>query len=273
MSDDLPGLHGTRHSIAGSGGVPIGLLTDGSGPQLLLVHGGFGQIERWAPVWDMLTDRWTVTAMDRRGRGTSGDGDDYEIADEYGDIASVAAWMAGTAHDDVDVFAHSYGATCALGAAARGAPIRHLVAYEPAGPQTVSQEWLDRTIALVDSGQVGRAMVSFLIEIIGLSTADVEALRTAPAAYDILQVVRATLPREGSALRTVDLIEDARKVRCPVTLFVGTDSPPWAHLISSAIVNVGPTAHAVTLHGVGHEAIDSAPHRLVEELERQLLRR
>lgn len=263
-------MEGTRHVISGSGGVPIGLLTAGSGPPLLLVHGGVGQIERWRPVWQGLTERWEVTAMDRRGRGTSGDGDGYEIDREYGDISLVAEWMARETGNDVDVFAHSYGATCAFGAAAGGAPVRHLVAYEPPGPQTVSQEWVDRTIALIDSGQVGRAMFDFLTEIIGLRAADVEALRTAPSDYDILEVARATMPREAAALRTVDLFGEARKVLCPVTLFVGTDSPRWAHVIADGLVDVGHMIERVPLVAAGHEAIDRAPRQLVEELERRL---
>jgi pimeloyl-ACP methyl ester carboxylesterase len=265
-------MNGTRHMVGGSGGVPIGLLTAGSGPPLLLVHGGFGQIERWEPVWKELTDRWQVTAMDRRGRGTSGDSDGYGIVQEYGDISLVVEWMVRETGNEVDVFAHSYGATCALGAAAAGAPVRHLVAYEPAGPETVSQAWVDRSTALVESDQVGRAMFSFLTEIIGLSSSDVEALRTAPSAYDILEVVRETMPREAAALRTVDLVAEARKVRCPVTLFVGTESPRWAHLIADAIADVTHMIEIVPLAAVGHEAIDRAPHQLVEELERRLQR-
>ena len=265
-------MKGTRHTISGSEGVPIGLLTAGSGPPLLLVHGGFGQIERWTPVWQGLTDRWTVTAMDRRGRGTSGDGDGYAVSHEYRDISLVAEWVESETGNVADVFAHSYGATCALGAAAAGAHFRHLVAYEPAGPQTVSQAWVDSATALVASGQIGRAMFSFLTEIIGLSDSEVEALRTAPSTYDILEVVRATLPREAAALRTVDLVPTAKKVRCPLTLFLGTNSPPWAQAITYAIAAVADMAQVVPLVSVGHEAIDGAPHQLVDELERHLQR-
>lgn len=264
-------MQGMRRTIKGSGGVPIGLLTAGSGPPLLLVHGGFGQIERWAPVWELLTGHWRVTAMDRRGRGTSGDADFYEIGQEYGDIAAVATWIADEAGDAIDVFAHSYGATCAIGSISDGAPVRHLVAYEPAGPQTAPQEWVDRVTLMVSSGDIGRAMFSFLTEIIGLSPTDVEALRTAPAAYDILGVVRATMPREAEGLRTLDLLESVKGVQCPITLLVGTKSPPWAHVVADALAGAAPTVEVVSLLGVGHEAIDTAPRQLVEELEHLLL--
>ena len=64
-------MDGRRYSVAGAGGVKIGLLTEGSGQDLLLVHGGAGQIESWEPMWAALTARWRVTAMDRRGRAAA----------------------------------------------------------------------------------------------------------------------------------------------------------------------------------------------------------
>ena len=115
-------MEGTRWSIVGAGGVTIGLLSAGEGAPLLLVHGGVGQIERWAPVWDLLTSRSRVTAMDRRGRGSSGDGDEYHLEDEFGDVAAVATCLADEAGVPVSVFGHSFGATCTLGAAAAGGP-------------------------------------------------------------------------------------------------------------------------------------------------------
>ena len=112
-------MEGRRHSLISPDGVPIGLMTSGSGPPLLVVHGGMGQIEGWQPMWDALTERWTVTAMDRRGRGSSGDAADYTIEREYDDITAVADALADRHRTPVDVFAHSYGATCTVGAAAR----------------------------------------------------------------------------------------------------------------------------------------------------------
>ena len=66
-------MEGYRHSVTSADGTRIGLLTAGDGPPLLLVHGGMGQVESWQPLWATLAGQWRVTAMDRRGRGTSGD--------------------------------------------------------------------------------------------------------------------------------------------------------------------------------------------------------
>ena len=83
-------MEGQRHSVTSADGTRIGLLTAGAGPPLLLVHGGMGRIESWQPLWGELTSRWRVTAMDRRGRGTSGDTEPYDLSREFTDVATVA---------------------------------------------------------------------------------------------------------------------------------------------------------------------------------------
>ena len=59
-------MQGHRHTVTSIDGTRIGLLTAGTGPALLLVHGGMGRLERWEPLWGLLTEHWQVTAMDRR---------------------------------------------------------------------------------------------------------------------------------------------------------------------------------------------------------------
>src|SRR6266849_5415986 len=83
-------VDGYRHSVTSADGTKIGLLTAGEGPPLLLVHGGMGQIESWQSLWPALTGRWRVTAMDRRGRGTSGDTAPYDVRREFEDVAAAA---------------------------------------------------------------------------------------------------------------------------------------------------------------------------------------
>jgi pimeloyl-ACP methyl ester carboxylesterase len=261
-------VEGRRHTVTGADGVGIGLLTAGTGRALLLVHGGMGRLERWEPMWGPLAGRWRVTAMDRRGRGSSGDSEPYAISKEFGDVAAVAARLADEQGGPVDVFAHSYGATCVLGAAADGAPFRRIALYEPPGPQTVPREWFERVSALITGGHTGRAALSFLTEIVGLTTEQVMELRDAPGAPDVLPIVSATLRREARALTGVDLPAAARKVTCPVLLLLGARSPSWAREITQDLAAALRAAELVILPGQGHEAVDSAPGVVAGKLQR-----
>jgi pimeloyl-ACP methyl ester carboxylesterase len=259
-------VQGRRHTVSSADGTEIGLLTAGTGPALLLVHGGMGRLERWAPLWPLLTGHWQVTAMDRRGRGSSGDTGPYRLSEEYDDVAAVATSLAERDGRPAGVFAHSYGALCALGAAARGAPFRRIALYEPPGPQTVPREWRERASALVAAGRPGPAMISFLTEVIGLTMTQVGELRNAPGAQDVLPIVSATLPREAEALASADPVALAAGVTPPVLLLLGEASPAWAADLSHALSSALPDATLVRLPGHGHEAIDAAPGLIYREL-------
>jgi pimeloyl-ACP methyl ester carboxylesterase len=260
-------VDGHRHAVTSTDGTEIGLLTAGDGPPLLLVHGGMGCIESWASIWDELTSRWRVTAMDRRGRGTSpDDGRPYDLSREFEDVAAVAASLG-----QPDIFGHSYGAVCALGAVSKGAganraPVRRLALYEPPGPPAAPAEWRARVLPMLEAGEPGRAMFSFLTEVIGLSAEEVAALRDAPRGYDVMPIVSATMPRESQALGTVDLKALATGVEVPVLLILGSASPGWAQDLTAEVAAALEHKTLAVLDGQGHDAIDAAPMLLAEQL-------
>lgn len=263
---------GERRAIASVDGTPISVVSAGSGPPLLLVHGGMTSSARWGPVWPFLTNQHEVSAMDRRGRGGSGDHLAYRLDREFEDVTAVANDLADRHGGPVDVFAHSIGAVCALGAAAAGAPFRRLVLYEPPGPETVPRDWVERMTAMVSAGEHGRAMASFLVEVIGLTPASVASLRDSPIAEDSPSIVATTLAREAHALTTVELDRLARQVTQPVLLLLGTDSPAWAGTITHRLTDVLPDPTLVTVDGHGHEGVDTDPRRVSAEITAFLAR-
>jgi pimeloyl-ACP methyl ester carboxylesterase len=113
-------MDGGREVVTSPDGTPIGLLTAGVGSPLLLVHGGLSGRSRFAPLWAQLTGSFRVTAIDRRGRGSSGDAATYDIAREYEDVAAVAHHLASVTGGPVDVFGHSVSGVVVLGAAPPG---------------------------------------------------------------------------------------------------------------------------------------------------------
>jgi len=226
-----------------------------------VVHGGIGCIESWEPLWEPLTSRWRVTAMDRRGRGTSIDTQPYDLSREFEDVAAVAASLG-----QPDVFGHSYGAVCALGAAATGAPVRRLALYEPPGPPTGPAQWRERMLPMIEAGQPGRAMMTFLTEIIGLTAEEVAALRDAPRGYDVMPIVSATMPGESKALSDVDLKALAAGIDVPVLLILGSASPAWARDLTAEVAAALTHETLAVLDGQGHDAINQAPELLVTQL-------
>jgi pimeloyl-ACP methyl ester carboxylesterase len=263
---------GERHAVDSADGTSISVVSSGRGSPLLLVHGGMTSSARWAPLWPFLTAEHAASAMDRRGRGASGDSGSYSLEREFEDVTAVADDLARRHGSPVDVFGHSIGAVCVLGAAAAGAPFRRIALYEPPGPQTVPGDWVERATAMVAAGQHGRAMFSFLTEVIGLAPATVASLRDSPAAEDALGIVAATLAREARALTTVDLDRLAQRVAQPVLLLLGTESPDWATAITHRLAGTLHDAVLAPVDGHGHEGVDTDPRQVRAHLAAFLAR-
>ncbi len=259
-------IPGDSRTIASLDQTSISIVSAGHGPPLLLVHGGMTGSARWHALWPHLTAHHEVTAMDRRGRGGSGDQAPYALDRELQDVAAVARDLAERRGGPIDAFGHSIGAAIVLGAAAAGAPLRRIGLYEPPGPETVTRDWIDRVTAMVVAGEHGRAMRSFLIEVVGLTPATVSSLRDSPLAQDALDIVAATLVREAEALITVDLDRLAERVAQPVLLLLGSRSPGWADTITRRLTRTLRDAELVVLTGQGHEGVDTAPDRVSAEL-------
>src|SRR3712207_6624694 len=103
----------SQESATSKDGTPIAHLCSGEGPPLVLVHGTAADHGRWAPLLLAFEERFTVCAVERRGRGGSGDSDDYAIEREFEDIAAVVDSVGELAN----LLGHSYGVLCALEAA------------------------------------------------------------------------------------------------------------------------------------------------------------
>jgi pimeloyl-ACP methyl ester carboxylesterase len=148
-----------------------------------------------------------------------------------------------------------------------------MVLYEPPGPPTVPADWLRRLHSTIDAGQSGLAVASFLIEVIGLTRERVSELReqalqagSGPGVDDVLAVASRTLGREAEALTTLDLATLVAGVRQPVRFLLGTASPPWAPEVTRFLATQLPGSEIVVLEGEGHEGVDGAPQRVLDEL-------
>src|SRR5580765_3105977 len=89
-------------------GTRIAVFRSGEGPGLVLVHGATADHTAFRVVGPMLAGSFTVYAIDRRGRGASGDAvGPYSVELEFEDVAAVAETLAAALGESVDVFGHS----------------------------------------------------------------------------------------------------------------------------------------------------------------------
>jgi pimeloyl-ACP methyl ester carboxylesterase len=151
-------------------GTEIGYWTSGEGPPLVLVHGWPADHTRWRPLLPWLEPHATVHAMDRRGRGASGDGPDYDLARELEDVAAVVDAVAAASGSAVDLYGHSFGAACALGGATLTTKVRRLAVYEPPVSPTLDAfppGMVERLDALLAEGRHEAAAEAVFREALG----------------------------------------------------------------------------------------------------------
>jgi pimeloyl-ACP methyl ester carboxylesterase len=245
-------------------GVRLAAQVSGTGPPLVMVHGaGSG---RWGfdLVRPMLEPRFTVWAFDRRGRGDSGDGEDYSLELEFEDVVAVMR----AAGDGAVLFGHSYGALLAAGAAGRLDGLTRLVLYEPPmGGVLADEAWLQRFEDDLAAGAPEAAVRRFLHDVGGYSHVEIDVMEATPAWEKRLAAAR-TVPRELRAelqLATGSLELDRLKPAC--LMLVGSGSPDWARRSTEAFAAAIPNVEVHTLEGHGHGAAVSGPDLLASEIE------
>jgi pimeloyl-ACP methyl ester carboxylesterase len=233
-----------------------------------MVHGaGSG---RWGfdLVRPLLQPRFEVWAVDRRGRGDSGDGDRYSVEREFGDVAEVVR----TAGDGAVLFGHSYGGLVAAGAARRLDGLSRLALYEaPMGGVLADEAWQARFEADLAAGKPEAAVRRFLHDVGGYSHVEIDGMENTPA-WEQRLAAAPTVPREliaERALPTDGLDLDRLGPEC--LLLVGSESPDWARRSTAAFAEQIPAVEVRTLEGHGHGAAVSGPALLADELERFLL--
>jgi pimeloyl-ACP methyl ester carboxylesterase len=223
-----------QRSVESPDGTPIAVFSSGEGPPLLLVHGATADHTTWRSVGPVLEQAFRVHAVDRRGRGASGDGSSYSIEREFEDLAVVAETVAGEAGTPVDVVGHSYGGRCALGAALLTPSIHRLVVYEGAPSPSAADGaasagyrpvGVERRIAeLIQADDRDAALETFMREIVRMPPADLAAFRADPI-WPVRAAAVGTTMREleGEASPAASL-EALASVAQPVLQVLGGES-------------------------------------------------
>ncbi|MEV6596476.1 alpha/beta hydrolase [Actinoplanes sp. NPDC051346] len=247
-----------RTVVESPDGVPLALFSGGSGPSVLLVHGTGEDHQRWRVTTTALADEFTVHALDRRGRGASGDAPAYGWRAEAADLVAVMRHLG----DRTVLIAHSYGAICALEAAAQLPSLGGLVLYEPPIPVTTApaaSEVAARIGAAVAAGDPEEGLCLFLTDVIGLPPAQVNLLRRVPGFRERAEVAR-TIPREIE--QTANYVLDAghlAAIQAPTLVISGECSPEDLRRAAQRVASAVPGAHLRSLPGQAHLGMDTAP--------------
>ena len=252
-------------TIRSTDGTMIAYRRSGTGPPLVLVHGSTADHTRWAPVLSAFEQHFTVYAVDRRGRGGSGDVKPYAIEREFEDIVA----LVNSIGEPVFLLGHSYGALCSLEAALRTSHLRKLILYEPPIPTGIEiypAEVVTRIQAKLDAGDREGAVTTFMQDIVRVPPHEMEILRAAPswpariaAAHTILRELRGSNEYVFEPTRFAGLTT-------PTLLLLGGESPAFFKAAIEAVHAALHDSRVIVMPGQQHTAMSTAPELFIREV-------
>lgn len=241
----------------------------GSGPAMLLIHGGSIDADSWGPVYDALASDRRVIAYDRRGTTRSrGAGISADWHVHAGDAATILRERKAV---PADVVGWSSGALVAL-TLALDAPelVRSLVLIEP--PFEARKH--------ITAGLASAFVRSRLLRAFGREDSAtavwarfITSLRSGGSSWDDpgytderKQRYRAnseTFQAEMNASDEHLTAEALERIQPPVTILRGDQSPSWFERCARAAAAKMPRARLVTVPGMGHAISLTAPDAVV----------
>jgi pimeloyl-ACP methyl ester carboxylesterase len=269
----------TTGSVVSADGTRIGYRRLGSGPSVILLHGGVNASQHMMKLGHSLSDAFTVYLPDRRGRGMSGAfGPAYGIQREDEDLAALVEHTAAEC-----VFGPANGGLFALHGAMRLRQVRRVAAYEPlllrGGPDDAAIRRTFTTMQqLIRDGREGEAIVFSIQESVdrevgrghmsGWVGAAVHAFPSGVGAGLIDLFLRHQRPRSGNVawrelvaslpaeldpvLDTEGTLEQYRQLDAHVLLMYGSETDPMFVDCAEALHAVLPHSTVLRLPGLNH---------------------
>lgn len=251
-------------TVPSADGTPISYVRSGSGPTVMLVHGGGADASSMVLVAKELARTYTVLLVERRGRDRPLDRSAYSLELEYDDLIAVAV----DAGKPVHLVAHSYGGLCALGAAAqRPELVRALTLYEPPIPTPehpyATEDDLRELAALLEAGALEDAALLALRRVVKVPEHELESWRALPGVWQE-QIDRAhVFAWELPTVRRYRLDPSMlARIRAPITMILGEGNrvaaPQYVATIE-ALHALVPDLRTIVLPGQFHLATAYAP--------------
>ncbi len=274
-----------KNSVTSSDGTTIGYREMGSGPGIVLLHGGVNASQNLMKLGTALSDEFTVHIPDRRGRGMSGPyGDDYNIQKEDEDLDAILKKTG--AHY---VFGTADGALFALHAAITLSSIHKVVAYEPL--VFVGQNGLDEFKAIIGHFNKIIAKGNVAAATVAITKDSVKIFKVIPdfIAIPIVKIIlwrnarnvkgddvayQDIIPTMSNELKLVKetegTLENYKDVSAEVLLLIGSKTQSLIRDSLIALNKVLPNSNLIELKGLNHDSAQDygKPEAIAQEIKR-----
>jgi len=281
----------TKGFVTSKDGTTIGYRQMGSGPDIILLHGGANASQSFMKLGQALSDEFTVYIPDRRGRGLSGPfGENYSLQKEVEDIDALLEKTSAQY-----LFGGSTGGLIALQASITLPEIHKIVTYEPL--IYVNKKEMDQFNAIVQrfdqqlaEGELTTAMVTSL-NVYNINPEDskpllfhLPGLIWKPIFRMILEVdernvkgddvtIKELMPTLKNDVQLVDetegKIDNFKNVSAEVLLLNGSKSASILKESLDALEKILPHSKRKELHGLDHDSAQNygKPEIIAQEIK------
>ncbi len=252
-------------------GGPLELMTVGSGPAVVILHGGGIDAAVYRRLATRLSSSFTVHVYNRRGRGRSAPRPaDHGLSTEILDLASVLE-ATGSSR----VVGHSMGGFFAL-AAARALPIERVALFDPAVDVdgAFPTDYLPEFERLIAAGDTKAAMLVMSQGLRnpgsdwpeGFQRAAIRAVLLTSPGKTMARLLH-TVPAECRlAFEANGPASSWASVTAETRFYIGARSPDYYLPIAHALVEAMPHASIELVPRLGHDALARAGSSLVKSL-------
>lgn len=242
--------------VLSADGTPIAWQRQGEGPPLVVVDPVMMDrtTSSMAGVAELLAAGHTVYTYDRRGKGQSGDGEEYTPESEVDDLLAVVETAGGTAA----LLGTSSGAVLALRAASESAVISSVIAVEPpladAAEEPDIRPELEELLAAGDRS----GAIRLFQESIGVPAEIIEGLDPGP-----FEPVARTISYDLTLLLETD-VRSLTGIRVPVLVLASSGSDDRLKEWARETAELLPAGSFQLLEGSWHALEDAALAAAVE---------
>lgn len=262
----VPLAENAQHTTSADG-TQIGYTVQGDGPALVIVHGSVGTISQWQAAVGELAKSFTVYIYDRRGRGASGDQEEYSFSAEIADLEA----MLAVAGPGARVLAHSYGGLCALQHALKHGINEQLILFEPPlnMERLVAGDYLEEYRADIESGDRAAAMRLALEQMVDLPAEAVDGVAQSPPWPQLLQLAP-TWTREFEQIDGLGF-DHQKYGNLPgekVQILLGSETTPMLTRAARLLHEIIPGSTLNEMSGLDHFSHATQPAELAGEVVR-----
>jgi pimeloyl-ACP methyl ester carboxylesterase len=271
--------------VTSADGTTVGYRQTGSGPGLILIHGGLQSSRNFTKLGTYLADNFTVYVPDRRGRGMSGTfGDNYSLVKDCEDIKAIL--------DETNaqyIFGLSSGAIISLHTTLLfPGQVEKTAIYEP--PFTI--EIIPRNVSFIQRYEreitKGKLAAAFVTVIKALNMSPMFQLLPR---FILVPLFKLALNREDDrpgnsrvtlksliptfhydhviVTETTGTIENYKSVKADVLLLGGSKSPGYLLNVLQKLQTILPRVKSVVFDGLDHLGSDNSgkPEVVAAELK------